>query len=727
MLTSSAVVSMEVGGGTGVNSNPVANNDAATVLEDSGATLINVLANDNSGPDVGETLSVTAVTQGAHGGVTFTATGVSYTPAANYNGPDSFTYTIGDGHGGTATATVSVTVTSVNDAPSFIKGANKTAPKNGGAQSFAAWATSLSAGPADEAAQVLSFTLTNDNAALFSVAPAIAANGTLTFTPAAGGAGVANLTARINDSGGTANGGINISAPQSFTITVVDPPPVALCQAVTVQATLVGTAAASINAGSFDPDGGGVTLAQVPPGPYSAGPTTVTLNVTDLALHTTSCAATVTVTPFAAGASFGFEEASGTTVVDSSGNNNNGSFNAANGPTRTTAGRFGKAMHFDGIDDLITVADSNSLDLTSAATLMAWVKVENQNGWRNILFKHNVSDLTYGLYANNSTSALGQPIAYVNSGGVIRSASASEGAYTGRWVHVAVTFGAGSLKMYVNGVLERTVATPGTIAVSTGPLWLGGDLDWLDEYFVGVMDEVRILGVALPVADIRTLMRTPVVPCTAIPPTAPTGLVAAYNFDNGTASDTTGLGHNGVLTATVAAAGMYGQALSFNGTSSLVSVADANDLDFTTGMTLEAYVRPNTLTGWRSLLLKQGSTGGLAYALYGSDQANHPAGFANIAAWDADARGPSTLPVNAWSHVVVTWAQNEGMLKLWIDGFQVGARAVTGTITVTSGALFMGGNQFWGEYFDGRIDNVRLYNRPLDIVEIQTNQVTPVP
>ena len=58
---------------------------------------ITVLANDNSGPDPGETLAVTAVTQGAHGTVTFTATGVSYTPAANYNGPDSFTYTIGDG------------------------------------------------------------------------------------------------------------------------------------------------------------------------------------------------------------------------------------------------------------------------------------------------------------------------------------------------------------------------------------------------------------------------------------------------------------------------------------------------------------------------------------------------------------------------------------------------------------------------------------------------------
>jgi Bacterial Ig domain len=76
-----------------------------------------VLANDTIGPDTGETLSVTAVTQATHGTVTFTPTGVSYTPAANYNGADSFTYTISDGNGGSATATVSVTVTSVNDAP----------------------------------------------------------------------------------------------------------------------------------------------------------------------------------------------------------------------------------------------------------------------------------------------------------------------------------------------------------------------------------------------------------------------------------------------------------------------------------------------------------------------------------------------------------------------------------------------------------------------------------
>ena len=87
------------------------------MAEDSGATAIAVLANDTIGADTGETLTVTAVTQPAHGTAAFTATGVSYTPAANFFGTDSFTYTISDGNGGTATATVNVTVTAVNDDP----------------------------------------------------------------------------------------------------------------------------------------------------------------------------------------------------------------------------------------------------------------------------------------------------------------------------------------------------------------------------------------------------------------------------------------------------------------------------------------------------------------------------------------------------------------------------------------------------------------------------------
>ena len=105
---------------TNVQDAPDAVNDAATINEDSGANSIDVRANDS---DVdGDTLTVTAVTQGTHGSVAITGggTGVSYTPAANFFGTDTFTYTISDGNGGTDTATVTVTVTNVEDAPDAV-------------------------------------------------------------------------------------------------------------------------------------------------------------------------------------------------------------------------------------------------------------------------------------------------------------------------------------------------------------------------------------------------------------------------------------------------------------------------------------------------------------------------------------------------------------------------------------------------------------------------------
>jgi hypothetical protein len=207
-----------------VNDAPVAAADAATVAEDSGATAIAVLANDNSGPDAGETLSVTSVTQGSNGTVSFTASGVSYTPAANFNGSDSFSYTIGDGNGGSATANVNVTVTSVNDAPSFTAGADQSRPVNSGAQTVTGWASAISAGAANEGAQALNFSVSNDNTALFSVQPALSAAGTLTFTAAAGATGSATVSVQLHDNGGTANGGVDTSAVETFTITITPPP-----------------------------------------------------------------------------------------------------------------------------------------------------------------------------------------------------------------------------------------------------------------------------------------------------------------------------------------------------------------------------------------------------------------------------------------------------------------------------------------------------------------------
>ena len=206
-----------------VDDAPVAVADPLTVSEDAPATAVAVLANDldvDGGPK-----SVASVTQPTNGTVVITGVGagLTYAPNANScNDPpgsalDTFSYTL---NGGSAT-TVTVTVTCINDAPTFTKGADQSVLEDSGAQSVIGWATAISRGPANESTQTVAFTVTgNTNPGLFSGSPSIASNGVLTYTPAANANGTATITLSVSDNGGTANGGVDTSAAQTFMITV---------------------------------------------------------------------------------------------------------------------------------------------------------------------------------------------------------------------------------------------------------------------------------------------------------------------------------------------------------------------------------------------------------------------------------------------------------------------------------------------------------------------------
>jgi hypothetical protein len=87
------------------------------------------------------------------------------------------------------------------------------------------FATAISAGPANESGQAVNFLVSNDNNALFSVQPAIDASGNLTFTPLITVNGMATVTVRAHDDGGTANSGVDTSTAQTFTITILNTPP----------------------------------------------------------------------------------------------------------------------------------------------------------------------------------------------------------------------------------------------------------------------------------------------------------------------------------------------------------------------------------------------------------------------------------------------------------------------------------------------------------------------
>src|SRR5215217_5590097 len=160
----------------------------------------------------------------------------NFTPAANFNGTVNIDYTPTDRGDPdkcsaanppcaaakiSAQKTVTVTVDAVNDAPSFTKGPEQTKDEDAGAQTVDDWATAISAGP-NESGQQLTFEVTNDNNNLFTSGgqPSVAPDGTLTYTPAADKNGSATVTIKAKDSGGTANGGQDESAEETFTVTI---------------------------------------------------------------------------------------------------------------------------------------------------------------------------------------------------------------------------------------------------------------------------------------------------------------------------------------------------------------------------------------------------------------------------------------------------------------------------------------------------------------------------
>jgi hypothetical protein len=212
---------------------------------------------------------------------------------------------------------------------------------------------------------------------------------------------------------------------------------------------------------------------------------------------------------------------------------------------------------------------------------------------------------------------------------------------------------------------------------------------------------------------------------TVAPP--PSGLVAAYGFNEGSGAavgDASGKGNSGTAANTTwSATGKYGKALSFNGTNSIVSIPNAASLQLTSGMTLEAWANPSALgTTWRTLLFKQ-KTGGMNYALYANNNLGKPNGQADIGG-EKNVVGTAGLALNAWSHVAATY--DGSALKLYVNGSLVATTAVSGPINTSNGALTIGGNTVWNEWFKGLIDEVRVYNRSLSQSEIQTDMATPV-
>jgi hypothetical protein len=205
----------------------------------------------------------------------------------------------------------------------------------------------------------------------------------------------------------------------------------------------------------------------------------------------------------------------------------------------------------------------------------------------------------------------------------------------------------------------------------------------------------------------------------------PGGLVAAYGFNEGsgtTAADSSGSGNAGTIgTATWSTAGKNGNALSFNGTSARVTVPDSASLRLAAGMTLEAWVNPSTVdSAWRDVIYK----GNDDYYLMATSSPGRPVGGGIFGGSYGEAYGTANLTANTWTHLAATY--DGTTLRLFVNGTQVSTATRSGNIATSTGVLNIGGDAAFAQYFTGRIDDVRIYNRALTQAQVQTDMNTPI-
>ena len=208
----------------------------------------------------------------------------------------------------------------------------------------------------------------------------------------------------------------------------------------------------------------------------------------------------------------------------------------------------------------------------------------------------------------------------------------------------------------------------------------------------------------------------------------PTGLVGAWNFNAGfgtTVADSSGSGNNGTLAgagATWTPAGKNGGGLSFNGSSGNVTVPHSASLSLNSSYTLEAWVRPTTLTGYQTILIKEANSG-CGYWLQ-TTGTRIDSGFNSGGCREHISGSTPAIPLNQWSHLAAVFNDSANTYTLYLNGTAISTINETFAPTPNTQALVFGQSGCTSCAFErwrGILDDIRIYNRPLSAGEVQSD------
>ncbi len=411
--------------------------------------------------------------------------------------------------------------------------------------------------------------------------------------------------------------------------------------------------------------------------------------------------------------SFDEGEAGDETVEDVSGNKHTATIE---GEAEWTKGRYGGALGFLKEGDCASVADSPELRLTEEFTIEAWVRPDGGIYEDPVVVRESGGEDLFGLGIGSTEE--GHAEAFIGEGPGSKTAVGGKEIREYEWVHLAATWDGSKIRLYVDGELAATKATSTPPGTGEGDLKIGCDAP--EGPFGGRIDEVRVYRRTLNGAEVAADMETPLQTPKATP-------VAKYSFDEEneeSAQDLTGDGH----TATVEGPkwtehGRYGGAYEFDAEEGdILKIPASPELNFEEEFTLEAWVRPSGAENKAAPLIDKQEGSGLGYFLYeGGIVSDRPVGAVDEEQEHVHADDP--LPAHAWSHIALTFTGNR--TYIYVDGELIDNGAAEPVVT-PEGELQIGGSTDTGEYFDGRIDEVRVYNRGLDQAEVDADMEAPI-
>ena len=164
--------------------------------------------------------------------------------------------------------------------------------------------------------------------------------------------------------------------------------------------------------------------------------------------------------------------------------------------------------------------------------------------------------------------------------------------------------------------------------------------------------------------------------------------------------------------------GKFGSALQFSG-SNYVEVPDSSSLDLSSQVTITAWINPSSIGSYNRIVAKSYTSNTLPYTMYGLlfDNANHLRLEVATSGTQNEVNGVTTIPTNVWTFVAGTY--DGSTMKIYVNGNLDNSYSHSGLIDIDNMPLSIGRSGFGSNYFTGKIDEIKIWNRALTADEIK--------